>query len=437
MKSFLNLLKNRNFVNLWGTQLLTQLEISIVDFAVLIYVTEIYNSVFATAAVFAIQNIPAFAISLIAGIIGDFYDRRKILIYTNYLRAAVLIILLVSKSELFFLYALVFILAMLMFTYVTAETATLKNVVKNDDLVLANTIFNITINVTTLVGAVFASLLYLWLGGAHQGGMEKIFGIGAVLFILAGVCSTFLPKNINNYEANVYIPKEKSTLTFFALSRNVAKYISETLNFITATPVIAVSIIHSILLQAGMFSIAAVAFKFAQDKLGVGTTGGAFYVIIPATLGLSFGAMLSGGIAKKRGARFPAIVGGYIIASALIILGILTLAIPNITINTPIFWFLEFLIILSGFGATFSQLPAQTVIHEQSVDEQRSRIFGILNGATFTVAGLLVLLISPIGDLLGGVSQFFIIVGLLTVIYMLVLGQKSKKIPKSEGRFSW
>lgn len=437
MKPLLRLLKNKNFMNLFGSQFTTQLEASIVDFSILIYVSEVYKSVFATSLVFAFEYIPALGVSLFGGLLGDLYDRRRILIITNIIRAIILLFLVVSKSQIVVLYFLVLMLAFIMFIYSTTENAALKNVVPQEDLVLANTIFSITINGTTLFGAIFASFLYGSLGGSSQGGLEKIFAIGVVLFLLAAVSSKFLPKHLNSYDGNIYSDHISAKPSPFAVFRNTTGYISETFKFITSSPVMTISLIHSTVLQAGMFAIASVTFKFAAEKLGVGTTGGSIFVIIPGTIGLTLGSIFCGNIAKKRGARFPAILGGYITALSMVTVGLLTIIFnPTQIQNGYLFFIIESLIALMGFGATFSQLPSQTVLHEYASNEQRGRIFGILNGGTFTIAGLLVLIISPIGDLLGGVSQFLIVIGLLSVIYVLIISRISAKIARADN-FSW
>ncbi len=92
MKEFKKLLKNYKFVALLVSQVLSQLTLNILSFLILIKLFQETGSTIATSFVWVAYALPAIIVGPIAAAAVDFIDKRIILMSTNLLQAAAVLV---------------------------------------------------------------------------------------------------------------------------------------------------------------------------------------------------------------------------------------------------------------------------------------------------------------------------------------------------------
>ena len=91
MAEFGSLFKNRKFLYLWSSQILSQLTINIMNFLVLVHIYERTNSTIAASFIWVAYGIPAIIVGPVAAAAVDMYDRRRILFISNLTQALVVL----------------------------------------------------------------------------------------------------------------------------------------------------------------------------------------------------------------------------------------------------------------------------------------------------------------------------------------------------------
>lgn len=202
MGEYLDLLKaNRNFRHLWWGDVVSLIGdwFNLIASAALI--TELTNSGAAISYLFLVRLLPQFLFSPIAGVITDRYDRRKILIFTDLLRAVTVLCFLFIRSaeQLWILYMLTAIQFMLSALFVPARSAVLANVVDQKDLIVANALDSFTWSTMLAVGS--------FLGGvvATIFGNQTAFVMDALTFLL----SAWLISRISMPKREKYVASEQ------------------------------------------------------------------------------------------------------------------------------------------------------------------------------------------------------------------------------------
>jgi MFS family permease len=87
MKDFKIVLKNKNFIYLWSSQILSQLTINIMNFLLLIKLFNETSSTIATSFLWVAYALPAIFIGPIAAASVDMLDRKRVLLITNLMQS--------------------------------------------------------------------------------------------------------------------------------------------------------------------------------------------------------------------------------------------------------------------------------------------------------------------------------------------------------------
>ena len=167
----LTLLRQRNMALLWIGGLISLIGDWLLLAALPYYVYQLTNSLLATAAMTVMQLAPSVALSSIAGVFVDRWNRKATLILCNLLQCGIVLLLLLvhSKSWLPAVYVVVFIQATVSIFVAPAQYALLPRLVTENELTTANSLFGINNQLARLLGPP--------LGGALLG----LFGINPVV----------------------------------------------------------------------------------------------------------------------------------------------------------------------------------------------------------------------------------------------------------------
>src|SRR3989344_9589902 len=122
----LPLLKNKNFLYLLTSQVLSQLTIQVMNFLILTYLFEKTSSSIAISFLWIAYALPSILVGPIASASVDLTDKRKVLIITNFFQALLIFIYALShQTSTFLLYAVVVLYSLINQFYVPAELASL------------------------------------------------------------------------------------------------------------------------------------------------------------------------------------------------------------------------------------------------------------------------------------------------------------------------
>ncbi|MDX1407502.1 MAG: MFS transporter [Saprospiraceae bacterium] len=182
MGEYLDLLKrNPNFRYLWWGNVVSLLGDWFNLIASAALVTELTNSGVAISYLFLVRFLPQFLFSPLAGVIADRYDRRKIMIAADLLRAVTVLgfLLIRSADQLWLFYLLTAIQFMLSAMFVPARSAALANVVAQKDLVTANALDSFTWSTMLALGAFLGGIV------AAIFGNQTAFVMDALTFVLS------------------------------------------------------------------------------------------------------------------------------------------------------------------------------------------------------------------------------------------------------------
>ncbi|MCZ6876893.1 MAG: MFS transporter [Acidobacteria bacterium] len=172
---------NANFRNLWIGQIISLLGdwFNLIASAALI--AELSQSGFAVGGLFVVRMLAPFVVSPIAGVVADRYNRKRILILTDIIRAIIVLgfFLVTEPQHIWLLYTLTAIQLALSGFFFPTRGAILPELVSPGELGSANALSATTWSVMLALGAA--------LGGIVSGtwGIYPAFAIDALTFILS------------------------------------------------------------------------------------------------------------------------------------------------------------------------------------------------------------------------------------------------------------
>ena len=187
---YVRLALNGSFSALWAGQLVSlfgdRLHLTALAFTVL-YTT---GSALAAAFVFVAGFIPNLVFSPIAGTFVDRWDHKEVMIVSDLLRAAtVLLIPMAVVTSVWFVFPLVFLLTTISIFFRPARIAILPRIVAKDELVTANSALWVGETIADVVGLPLAALFVAALGTA----LPVAFWLDAATYVAsAALISTML-----------------------------------------------------------------------------------------------------------------------------------------------------------------------------------------------------------------------------------------------------
>ena len=354
-----SLLKNSNFVSIWASQIFSQLTINIMNFVLLVRLFTVTGSTIATSLLWVAYAIPAILIGPFAAASVDMIDRRKILITTNLLQAATIFLYALShRTSFFLLYGVVLAYSFLNQFYVPAEAATLPSVLTRKMLPQGNGLFLLTQQGALILGFGIAGFLNQLLG------FDKTLFLCAFLVFLAFLSVTFLPELATREK----IPRdfEAALVKFFAR-------IMEGYKFIKGKPFIYSPLILLMGVQIGLAVTVVNLPAVAQNILNIDLNVAGLFIIVPAAVGATFGAVAAPKLIKK-GWRKKRIIE---ISLALLALLFFFLTFPISGFSGTLKSFLGILtVFLLGLAFVGVVIPSQTFLQEATPGGLRGRVFG-------------------------------------------------------------
>ena len=190
------LFKNRNYMLLIIGNFISLLGSNIQQFVLSLYVLSITGSATLFASMLAVSILPRILLSPIAGVFGDWFDKKKAIVILDIANAVILfgfagILFFQGNASILIIYALVIILEIAEVFFYSAMSVVLPSVVEKEEYLEANSLRVILVSFGQLMGPILGALLF------SSFGLLVAVIINAVSFLLSGISEMFikLPKN--------------------------------------------------------------------------------------------------------------------------------------------------------------------------------------------------------------------------------------------------
>jgi len=408
-QGFLPVLKNPNFLALWGGQVFCQLA----DKVYLVLMIALINSQFQgeqqtisawVSALMMAFTIPAVLFGSVAGVFVDRWSKKSVLVSTNVWRGILvlsipLLLWLTSgwqplgKIPIGFVIILgvTFLVSTLTQFFAPAEQAAIPLIVEEKHLLSANSLYTTTMMASVIVGfavgePLLATAERLWqrLGGTGGLGKELVVGgsYGIAGLILLLLVSTKEKPNLN---------QDKPKTNIFVDLKDGFRYLAKNTRLRNA-------LIQLVILFSVFAALTVLAVRLAE--------------VIPNLKSSQFGILLAaGGVGIAVGAGSIGQFGQRFTYNQLSLWGTLGMSasLTGLSIFTQQLWMVLLFVCLMGIFSALVGIPMQTVIQSETPPEMRGKVFGLQNNVTNIALSL------PLG--LAGIAESFI--GLKSVFLCL------------------
>jgi MFS family permease len=227
-QGFRAILRNRDFSKLWIGQLISNVGSSIGSLALLFYAFALTGSELAMAGLAMVQILPMVLFSGIIGVYIDRWDRKKIMIGADIVRAIAtflypfVTVLPSFVTPLTWLYILAFIYATSNAFFFPARSASIPRLVEREELVTANSLAQMTFQMV--------SLIFTPLGGALMAIVAPDYFLGFLIdastfvasgLVLVTIRASLVPERMPDVERS-YIREMKEAVSVIRRSSVVS-----------------------------------------------------------------------------------------------------------------------------------------------------------------------------------------------------------------------
>ena len=366
-------LANPGFRRLWTAGFVSEIGDWVLQVAMPVYVYQLTGSVSATATTFVVALVPGLALSPVAGVLADRWDRRRLMLLISVLQALALLPLLAVRGveDLVLVNVVTACQAGLAALFEPARGALLPSLVDRDDLPAANGLIGVGVNLARLLGAS--------LGGVLLGytGLPGVLLADAVSFLLAALLL------VRGFGVTPPVVAHPPVLRAWVDGlREIAA--GRQLRFM-------VLVVGLMAMAQGLFVVLFVVF--VTERLGGGEAETGLLRGVQAVGGL-LGGVLVGVLARK-------FVAGRLLAWSLLVFGVLAALMWNAThVTTALPFYLVAFAVLGAPGVV-GGVGMMSVLQLHTSDASRGRVlssflslFDGFQAVGMVVAGVLVV---PLG----------------------------------------
>jgi MFS family permease len=416
MSKYREVLRNKNFFFLWTGQIISQLgdrlgQMALIGFAY----SRTPGSAVEIAKMLFFTIIPVFLIGPVAGVYVDRWDRRRTMYASDFLRTILVLIiplLLFNIKHLWVIYVLIFGVFSVGRFFIPAKLAIIPELVKKEDLLIANSLVNITGMIAAILGYGIGGLAVEWLGvkgGFYLDALSFFISAGLIFFI--GSKTVFFVKmGQAGKDIVAAVIMQSSTIPF-----KLFKEIKEGILYFIRQKEIRFTASIMFLLFSALGAVSVVWIVFIQNTLHSATKNLGFLFMFLGT-GLFLGALIYGRFGGKL-SHYKIIFASLILSGIMLVIFALTLQ------NHPIFILAAVLSLALGISVSPIIIASNTIIHNISDNSMMGKIFSSME-MVMHLGFLLFMFISsflankiPAGHILIAVGIIFGILGLINLIY--------------------
>ena len=431
----LAVLHNRPFLLLWLAQLSTQVGGNMVIYGLTIMITAAYASSSAVGALLLSFLLPAIVFSAMAGVFVDRVDKRLLLIITNILRGLAFLAIFFVGNNLLMLYSLMIFVSTVTTFFGPAEASMIPFLVPRKQLLAANGLFTLTMNVAFALGFALFGPFVVAIANA-----EILIVIVAALYFVAAAFCFVLPSSPKAPSA-VATPGQTVADAERAVGTMLSQFV-DGITYIREHRNVGWSLSYLGIAGALVGILGVLGPGFAKSTLNLGEKDFAL-IVLPLGLGIAMGILFLNSYGKYLPRRQTIEVG--MIATG-VLLGLLACA-------GPISHFLEaratstglaeasrvvsLLSLVMGIaflvGACYAvvAISAQTQLQEELPEDVRGRVFGVLNMLVSIASLAPIIVVSPVADLVGRVPVIAA-VGVIICLSGFASVISHRKVPRKD-----
>ena len=380
----LTVLRNRDFLALWLSQLISKVGDNFAVVAALVLINELAEKTgLAVVVIAAAMTIPQL-FALVSGVFVDRFSRKSVMIVTDLLRAGIVLLPLLvrSSSQLYILYLTAFSIMALGAMFIPARNASVPNMVPEEHLLTANALIQATELVSLIAGASLATLVIGLTSTYTAFVVDSVtFALSALFLVAAhipqGPAAALSPRAAAGGEFRQYWMSFVDGVRYIASNKHL-------LQLMAITTVATLGLSATVLLAAAYF----------KDLLGIS----AEYLGLLQTaegLGMAAGAVLISAYASWARSR-------QIVSVTMIVLGagILVFAL------SPVYWLVLIGALVVGLCVVSARTTLAAMTQALVPDSQRGRV----ESAMVTVIGIgtmgALIMAGILGDVVGPTSIF-------------------------------
>ncbi len=424
--SFGSVIKNPGFLNLWVNQILVQLSYNSLNFALIIWVFRLTDSNTAVSALLFSIYLPAILFGLFAGVLVDITDRKKIILGINFLLSLAFFSLILTKNFYPLILLTAFFVNSLAQFYTPAESSAIPVIAKRNQLLAANSVFSTTLYVCFLLGFGLAGPLINHLS------LDFVFGLEGTLLFIAFLLAFKFPSIVTKADAQgkrlIKAFKEKNAQEVKKVGMHE---IRETLKLVRGRLAVFSSILIMAMVQVVVGVLAVLIPSFFERVMHINAADASYVLVLPLGLGMVAGGFLIGKIGNKFPRRL--IVGRSILIAGLLffVVGIspMLASVIHYLPKRPLPFFyqppLSAILATGSFllGITMVSIivPSQTVIQENTPEEDRGKVFAVLAAAMSGLSLVPVFLTGLLADIFGTMPIFIAMGGVISLMGLFAL----------------
>lgn len=355
---------SRNFFPLWAGQIISEFGDRLNQMALISLVYHMQpGSVMALANILVFTIIPVFVIGPVAGVYVDRWDRKKVMVISDFLRG--LLVLLIPVFVWLKMMPLVYVLVFLMFSatrfFLPSKLAFIPDIVSKEKLLAANSLSNTTRMIATVMGFALAGFIVKWIG--YMAG----FYLDSLSFFISGalIASISPPKKLKaEVKEDLEITKK---IIEVSIRRNVWQELVEGFGYMFKKSRMKIVTSTLFLVMAGAGSVFCVIIVFVQQSFGSVTEHlGVLGVFLG--VGLFLGTLLYG--------KFGQTISRVRTIFASVTACGLSVGLFALYVNAqPLLLIAGVIALVIGASAGPVFVCANTLIHTLVPDEARGRIF--------------------------------------------------------------
>ena len=362
MSKFTEVLKNRNFFLLWLGQIISQVGdrlgfMALIGFA---YSKKAQGSPAEIFKILLFTIIPVFLIGPIAGAYVDRWDRRRTLYTCDILRMILVLIIpifLFHIKNLGLAYPLIFLVFCLGRFFIPAKLAIVPDLVKKEDLLLANSLVNITGMIAFIVGSGISGLLVEWFGP------EKGFYLDGISFFISAALIFFISVRSN---ASMNIIKIGGEIVE-VIKKSVIQEIKEGTEYFFTQKEIRFTAWILFVLSSALGVVSVVSIVFVQNTLHSATKDLGLLIMFLGS-GLFAGTLVYGRFGQRFSHYKIIFISLFLTGGMLVLFALGLHKYPYFAPAAGLSFFL-------GFWVSPILIASNTIVHKASNNEMRGKIF--------------------------------------------------------------
>ena len=393
--------RNRNFSLLWTGQLVSTVGDSLTSLAASILVFRMTDSALSVGLMLMATAAPSLLVGLVAGVFVDRFDRKRIMIVADLIRAMlVLLIPVLVPINIVWLYVIVILTSAVGQFFNPAHSSVLPEVASDEELAAANSFIAISSFGSTAVGFAASGLI------ASQFPIEWAFYLDGMTFLASALCIFFM--RIESLE----IEGQTNVTTVIHNLRNGARFLFEqpilrSLLTLRVPMLLSIGLWNSLLLPFAERALDASEFEFGiQEAM--------------TSVGFVLGSFLMARISERlrEGQWFSIGVIGF---------SIITIAYSRV-VSIP---FAISLVFVSGFLNAPAMIATRLITQRNTLRENRGRVTSVflVSGNVMLLVGMAVAGLADVVDIrimVLGAAILMLASGLLS-LFMPGLGQPTSE----------